>query len=359
MSRLRVGVVGVGALGQHHARILSELPEVELVAVVDSQPTRGQEVAARCRTRWLPDPQALIGEVDAVSVVVPTVAHLAVAADFLRHGVPVLVEKPLAHNVAAARELVELARQSGTLLQVGHIERFNPAWQAALPWLESPNYVRTERLAPFSFRSTDIGAVLDLMIHDLDLLLAVVRCPLRSVEAFGLALMGPHEDMVQARLSFQNGCIADLSVSRVHPHPRRSFTAWSRQGCVTIDLHQRTVLRYAPTAALLHGECPLELAAQPHADLETLKASVFGRWVEVSSPSVAAQDALTAELLAFLDCVRTGRRPLVDGETALEALLVADRILAQVACHQWDGHPGGAVGPCLLEAPLRGLRKAG
>jgi predicted dehydrogenase len=359
MSRLRVGVVGVGALGRHHARILSELPEVQLVAVADCQAERGQDVAARCHTRWVPDHRWLMDDVDAVSIAVPTVAHLPVAAEFLLRGIPVLVEKPLAHSLSAARELVELARRSGTLLQVGHIERFNAAWQAALPWLEDPKYVRTERLAPFSFRSTDIGVVLDLMIHDIDLVLAAVRSPLRMVEAFGAALMGPHEDMVQARLRFQNGCIADLTVSRVHPQPRRTLTAWSRQGCVAVDLHQRTVRRFAPTAALLHGASPVHVAQQGHANIEALKASVFGQWLESQELEVVVQDALTAELAAFVDCVRSGRQPLVNGEAALAAMEVADRVLGQVACHQWDGHPGGTVGPLVLDAPLNKLRQAG
>jgi len=359
MSRLRVGVVGVGALGRHHARILSEMPDVELVAVADSHAERGQDVAARCRTQWVADYRQLASDVDAVSIVVPTSAHLSVASEFLNRSIPVLVEKPLAPSVSAARELTELARSNRTTLQVGHIERFNPAWQDALPRLDAPKYIRAERLAPFTFRSTDIGVVLDLMIHDLDLVLSIVPSPLRAVEAFGMSLMGPNEDIVQARLSFQNGCIADLTASRVHPEARRSFHAWSRSGCVAVDLHQRTIQRFSPTPALLQGPPPVSLAQQPDADVEALKSSVFTRWFDFAQQSVPPQDALTAELASFLDCVRNQQQPLVDGDTALAALIAAERVLAQVALHQWEGHPAGPVGPHVLSAPTMGLRKAG
>jgi predicted dehydrogenase len=359
MNRLRVGVVGVGALGRHHARILSEMTDVELVAVADSHPARGQEVAERCRTRWVADYRLLLSEVEAVSVVVPTAAHLPVASEFLRHGIPVLVEKPLAPTVAAGRELAELARKQQTLLQVGHIERFNPAWQAALPKLDAPKYLRAERLAPFTFRSTDVGVVLDLMIHDLDLVLSLVRSPLRTVEAFGIAVMGPHEDVAQARLTFQNGCMADLTASRIHPSAKRGLQAWTRSGCTAIDLHARTVMHFAPTAALRQGESPVLVAQQPGADIESLKAAVYGRWLDSAEVAVPVQDALTAELAEFVGCVRNGSHPLVNGDTALEALLAAERVLSQVASHQWEGHPGGAIGPLVIDHQLSPLRKAG
>ncbi|OYW20849.1 MAG: hypothetical protein B7Z55_06695 [Planctomycetales bacterium 12-60-4] len=217
MSRVKVGVIGVGALGRHHARILSEMDGVELVAVADAHAERGREIAAKHGARWVSDYRQLLPDVDAVSVVVPTVAHLSVAADFLRARIPVLVEKPLAHNVEAGQALVDLAERHQTLLQVGHIERFNPAWKSAAPWCREPKYIRAERTSTFTFRSTDIGVVLDLMIHDLDLVLSLANSPIRSVEALGIGVMGDHEDAVQARLVFENGCVADLTASRISP----------------------------------------------------------------------------------------------------------------------------------------------
>jgi predicted dehydrogenase len=348
MPRLKVAVIGVGALGRHHARILSENPEVELVAVVDSREAQGQEIATKCGTKWLPDYQELLSRevVDAVSVVVPTVAHLNVAGAFLHAGIPVLVEKPLAANVAQARALVDLAAQNDLLLQVGHIERFNPAFQAASSRIRQPKYLRAERTSAYTFRSTDIGVVHDLMIHDIDLVLSLVQSPLASVEAFGVTVMGGHEDTVQARLRFANGCIADLTASRISPTVSRTLQAWCANGCVTCDMHTREVRHYSPSEQLRMGPSPLDLARQPDADIEQLKKDVFGKFVEVDTVPVDASgpDALSCELREFVECVKTGRAPHVDGEQGLAAMMVADEVLKNVALHQWEGRADGAIG---------------
>ncbi len=347
MPRLRLAVVGVGALGRHHARILSEFPEVELVAVADSRTEQGQEIATKCRTRWVADYHELVSRdvVDAVSVVVPTVAHREVAGAFLEAGIPVLVEKPLAANVTHARELVALASQQGTLLQVGHIERFNPAFQAASLLIVEPKYIRAERTSGYTFRSTDIGVVHDLMIHDIDLVLSLVRSPLRSVEAFGTTVMGGHEDVAQARLWFENGCVADLTASRISPVAARSLQAWSANGCVTCDMHTREVKRFAPSDSLKFGPAPLDLARQPGADIEQLKKDVFGRFVTVETPPINASgpDALTHELIEFVKCVGNGSSPHVDGEQALQAMIVAGAVLQSLAAHDWTGRRSAFV----------------
>jgi predicted dehydrogenase len=346
MTDLRMGVVGVGALGRHHARILSELPGTKLVAVADTDPTRGQAVAAKCGTQWFADYHMLFGRVDAVSVVVPTVAHLAVASEFLRQGIPVLVEKPLAPNVRDAETLVRLAAEHNALIQVGHVERFNPAWQAGAPFAENPKYIRAERTSPYSFRSTDIGVVFDLMIHEIDLMLSLVKSPIRSLEAFGIGVMGGgHEDAAQARITFENGCVADLTASRISPTVSRSWQVWSPDGFVSIDLHRREVSRFAPSEALRVGVSPLDLARQPGADLEQLKKDVFGKFVRIEAVPVSEGDALSAELTEFVNCVKTGGQPLVNGAQAAEAVSVAEKILAKVMTHEWDGHASGAVGP--------------
>lgn len=358
MNRLRVAVVGVGALGRHHARILSEMDGVELVAVADSQAERGQEVANKHQTRWVADYRELADSnlLDAVSVVVPTIAHRTVASPFLQQGIPVLVEKPLAANVTEAKDLVALASRNQTLLQVGHIERFNPAFQTARDHIVNPKYIRCERTSTYTFRSTDIGVVLDLMIHDIDLVLSLVNSPVRSCEAFGIGLMGQNEDAAQARLHFENGCIADITASRISPVASRSMTAWSASGCVTVDLHQRDVKCFAPGNALKFGTSPLERAAKPGADLEALKKQVFGHFIETDELKVDASgpDALTQELSEFVHCVRTGQTPHVTGKQACDAIVVADQVLKQIASHQWDGHVHGAIGPYPMSTiPLR------
>lgn len=360
MNRLRVAVIGVGALGRHHARILSEFDDVELVAVADSHAARGQEVAARHQSTWVEDYAQLLDKsiVDAVSVAVPTFAHRVVAGAFLEQGIPVLVEKPLAGNVTHARELVDLAFQNHALLQVGHIERFNPAFQAAEKIIVGPKYLRCERTSTYTFRSTDIGVVLDLMIHDIDLVLSLVKSPLRRCEAFGIGVMGKNEDAVQARLYFENGCVADLTASRINPVVSRSMTAWTSSGCVTVDLHQRAVKRFAPGEALLHGLSPLQRAAEPSADIEELKKDVFGKFIQTESLPVDAggPDALTQELREFVHSVTAGEQPHVTGQQAYAAMVIADQILQQVAAHQWDGHAFGAIGPYPVAA--NSLRKS-
>lgn len=352
MNRMRMAVVGVGALGRHHARILSELPSVELVAVAESHAERGRAVAEQCRTRWVADYSEILGEVDAVSIVVPTTAHWAVAGEFLERGIPVLVEKPLASTVQEARRLVELAGRKQTLLQVGHIERFNPAFQVAAKHCGSPKYIRAERVSPFTFRSTDIGVVLDLMIHDIDLILSLVRSPVVRTEAFGISVMGEHEDAVQARLVFQNGCIADLTASRISPTAARTMQVWSANGCVTVDLQSRSVTGYSPSETLQYGTSPVERARQPGADVEQLKRDVFGTFLKAEQPAVPAADALTAELASFVECVTTGKRPHVGGAEGLQAMLVADGVLQSVATHPWDGRADGAIGPHATSSSL-------
>jgi predicted dehydrogenase len=348
-----MAVIGVGALGRHHARILKSMKRVELIALVDSHAERGRQEAAKHNTRWVADHHDIFDEVDAVSIVVPTVAHGDVAGDFLSRGIPVFVEKPLAECVTTAQRLVDLADEHQVALQVGHVERFNPAFEAARPYCLAPKYIRAERFSPFTFRSTDIGVVLDMMVHDIDLILSLVGYPVREIEAFGVTLMGPHEDTVQARLKFENGCIADLSASRVNPEVRRNMQVWSHQGCVNIDMQQRIVTCTTPSAALMSGPSPVELSRQSGADIEALKARVFSEFLPTESIPVPPGDALTAELASFANCVRTKLRPHVDGHQALEAIQIAEWILRRVNTHQWDGHAQGSLGPQRRPSQLR------
>ncbi|MFM9964150.1 MAG: Gfo/Idh/MocA family oxidoreductase [Planctomycetaceae bacterium] len=331
MSSLRMAVIGVGALGRHHARIVSQIPGVELIAVADPNQAQGEKVAEAAKTKWVADHRVLIDDVDAVTIAVPTGFHFRVASDFLENGIHSLVEKPLAADLSEAMLLVQLADQTGATLQVGHVERFNPAFQLIRERCDSPRYIRSERLSPFSFRSTDIGVVHDMLIHDLDLILSLVRSRVSRVEAFGFSLMSEHEDAVQARLIFENGCLADLSASRIHPTTRRAATIWTATSCLDVDFGSREVTSYTPSARLSHGLTPVQQARLPGADIEQLKQDVFGSMIEVHKETPAPQDALTAEILEFVDCVRTGSTPTVTGAVALEALTIAERILGVLA----------------------------
>ena len=348
MNNLNVGVIGVGALGRHHARILAGLQSVNLVAVADSSEERGRVVAESSGCEWFSNYIEMLDEVDAVSVAVPTFAHKSVALECLSRGIPMMMEKPLAGRVAEAREIVELAESKNVTLQVGHVERYNPAAVAAFPLCENPKYIRSERLSSFSFRSTDISIVHDLMIHDIDLVLSVNDSHVVNVQAFGIALFGDLEDVVQARITFENGCIADLTASRVSPVAGRSMQVWSPTGCVTVDFTTRDVKHYRVGSTLREGLSPVQLAMQPGADVEQMKQNVFGHYIEIDEPTVTDQDALTAELAHFVDCVTNDKTPLVNGRTALRALEVADQIREQVQSHAWTNHSGGPIGPQVI-----------
>ncbi len=344
MAALRVGVVGVGHLGKEHARILSGLEDVQLVGVSDTNAVQAGLVAARCGTRSVGDYRELLPMVDAVVVVVPTLQHHAVARAFLDAGKPVLVEKPLTADLAQAEDLATRAARRGLTLQVGHIERFNPAFEELCRRPLQPRYVRCERAGGFTGRSTDVGVVLDLMIHDLDLVRSLVPAPVVSVTAIGTSVLGGHEDIAQARLTFADGCIADLSVSRVHPEAVRRLQVWGPEGHASADLATRKLTLTQPGAVLRAGRLDPRRLDAP--GLAALKADLFSthlQTLEVDCHNPV--DQLTRELQEFVRCVQTGARPRVDGEAGREAVALAEDVLS--ALHS-QRHPAPAG---LLFAP--------
>ncbi len=350
MTRLRMAVVGVGHLGQHHARILSTFPDVDLVGVVDPNAEQARAVAAKCHTQPFTDYESLLGRVDAVSVAAPTSHHHPVASAFLRRGVPVLVEKPVCKTVAEAEELIQLAAAAGVPLQVGHIERFNPAFEELVKRPIRPKFVEAERHGPFTGRSTDIGAVLDLMIHDLDLMIALVGGPVTEVHAVGASVFGGHEDMVNARLVFASGCVAHLTASRIAVRPKRRLRIWAPEGYAGIDFVTRKLHLVQQSDELRRqGLRPERMDA---AAKGRIKDDVFGRYLEVRNVDGDRKwDQLTNELRHFVECVRHNQTPRVTGEDGRDALALAERILASVRSHAWTGMPGQFVGPTDMPAP--------
>jgi predicted dehydrogenase len=348
MPRLRVGVVGVGHLGKEHARILSGMSDVELVGVVDSNGMRVETIARACSTRAFTDHRALVPLVDAAVIAVPTSYHCDVARDFLMHGLPLLVEKPMARTVRQAEEMIELAHRHGALLQIGHIERFNPAFEELLRHPLQPKFITCERYSGFSGRSTDIGVVHDLMIHDVDLVLALVRAPVHTVEALGVAVLGGNEDLAQARLTFANGCVADLKASRVHPTPVRCMHVFGPEGFAGIDFARRRLTLMQPAEHLRQRQIDSRHLDAPM--LASLKSELFGRHVQVQELNCDVSDQLTMELRNFLQCVRERRQPRVDGTAGKNALAVAGRILDRLHAHAWEG-ASGPSGPLHLPAP--------
>ena len=303
MNKTRIAVIGVGYLGAHHARLLAAMPEVDLVAVVDTKPGRAAEVAATHGTTALTDASTIVGRVDAVIVATPTASHLGVALPFVEAGVAVLVEKPIAASLAQADRLVEAAAARGSLLATGHTERFNPAVAAALPLVSNPRFIEIHRLGAFPERSLDIDVVFDLMIHDLDLLLAVVGSDVTSVEAVGVNVLTPRVDIANARLRFGSGCIANVTASRISRDRVRKARFFQHDSYVSIDYAEQEVEVYRLTAQ--DGGRP----------------AISGGRVDI-----ARDEPLRRELADFVDAVRTGRQPVVTGRDGRAALALATRV---------------------------------
>jgi predicted dehydrogenase len=340
MERLRVGVVGVGHLGQHHARILASLPDVELVAVADTRLEQAQTVADRCQTRALSDYRELLDRVDAVSIAVPTILHREVAGTFLARGVHTLVEKPLASTLPEAELLVSLARSAECALQVGHIERFNPALSALQQMALRPKYVHAERLSTYTFRSTDIGVVLDLMIHDIDLVLSMIAAPVRSVAAVGVSLFGEHEDVANARIEFEDGTVTNLTASRASYTSMRKMRVWGSEGYASIDFAAKQATLVQPSEEFLKGQLSLEGVdiSQPSA----VKDHLFGKVLRVDRVETPGREPLALELEEFVRAARGHSRPRVSGEDALRAMRLADQVLKSLNAHRWDSDPSSA-----------------
>jgi len=302
---MRVAVVGVGHLGKHHARILASLPGVELTAVVDTNQARAEEIAAANGTRALMRATSLIGKVDAVSIAVPTEQHLAVALPFLEAGTGVLVEKPMARSLEAADLIIAAAAKSGAVLAVGHTERFNPAVEVARPMLTDPRFIEVHRLGTFPERSLDIDVVFDLMIHDLDVVLSLVHSEVESIEAVGVPVLTGRVDIANARLRFANGCIANLTASRISRDRVRKIRFFQPAAYVSIDYGAQKVEMYR----LVKGEGP--------------KPSIEGGEIPVMN-----EEPLKRELADFVDAVANRRAPHVDGAQGRRALEIATRIVA-------------------------------
>jgi len=350
VKRLRVAVIGAGRLGGFHARKLARLEGAELVAVVDPLAEARDRLAVECGATPLADHRDLSGRIDAAVVAAPTRLHHPIALDLLDRGVHLLVEKPLCTTSAEAEELVRAARRRGAVLAVGHVERFNPALAVALPYVlrPAPKYVEAVRAGPFTFRSTDVGVVLDLLIHDIELVLSMVRSPLRRVEALGLSVLGGHEDVANARLEFDCGCVAVLSASRVSYEAVRRMHVWTPRAFAAIDLAARKTTLVRPSETLLARQLDLGgLSPEQWAHKEQILEEHLPR-EEIQSEPV---DAIALELADFVESIATGRSPRVPGEQGRDAVAVAEQILARIHAHAWDPRADGPTGPMALPAP--------
>ena len=302
MDTVRTAVIGVGYLGRFHAQKYAALAGSRLVAVADADPSARERVAAETGSRPVADYRDILGEVDAVSIATPTPAHHRIARECMERGVHVLVEKPVTETIEEARDLVAVAARAGRVLQVGHLERFNPAIRALEGTLGVPRFVESHRLAPFRERGTDVNVVLDLMIHDIDLIQSLVRSPIVSIDAVGTSVFSSGLDIANARIRYANGCVANTTASRISMKMERKLRLFQDDAYVSIDLQQKvlTVVRKPPEGS---GATPGQ--------------------VSIEERSYEQGDALLLEIESFLDAVRSGRPPAVTGEDGLRALETA------------------------------------
>ncbi|HTY44707.1 MAG TPA: Gfo/Idh/MocA family oxidoreductase [Patescibacteria group bacterium] len=295
MSKLKVAVVGVGHLGNIHARLYQEIPECSLAAVCDTNPERLGQVAAELQVPGYRDYTELFGKVAAVSIAAPTALHHRIAHDFLGAGIHTLVEKPFTRDLKEADSLIRLAHARNLILQVGHVERFNSAFAAVEKLINEPKFIECHRLSPFPHRSLDIGVVLDLMIHDIDIVLGLVKSPLKKVEAVGVPVLTPFEDIANVRLTFKNGCVCNLTASRISDEPMRKIRIFLPHAYISLDYKHEEAFVYQKTGAGITKEnLPIE-----------------------------KEQPLKKELASFVHCVLKNQTPLVDGKTARQALALA------------------------------------
>ena len=323
MTRLRCAVVGAGYLGRFHAQKYAALADCDLVGVADPLPEARARLAAELGVAAFADHRELLGRVDAVSIATPTALHHAIARDFLAAGAHVLVEKPVTATADEARDLIALAASKRLVLQVGHLERFNPVIVAVAGELSGPRFVESNRLAPFKPRGTDVSVVLDLMIHDIDLVEHIVRSPIASIDAIGAPVFTDEIDIANARIRFEKGCVADVTASRISLKAERKLRVFQADAYLSIDLQQKLLSIVRKPAAVADG-------ALPKVDLE--------------ERSFEQGDALMDEIRSFTDAARRGGRPVVSGEDGLRALETATRIAELV-------NRGAGAAPAPASAP--------
>jgi predicted dehydrogenase len=303
MDKIRVGVVGVGYLGQHHARIYSELKNAELVGVADVSLERAQEIAKKFKTEAFASFEELIGKVQAVSIVAPTSEHHRIAKAFLSAGVDVLVEKPVTVTIAEADELIDIAEKNALIFQVGHLERFNSAVVKMVELTTTPKFIECNRLSPFPDRSTDVDVVLDLMIHDIDIILSLVRSKVKHIHAVGIPVISRNVDIASARVEFESGCVANITSSRISIKKERKIRLFQPDTYISLNYQDQEIYAYHRI---------------PNKKDPEGKPDIVGGKVKVTK-----EEPLKAELEAFLSSVATRSKPLVSGREGRDALEVA------------------------------------
>jgi len=309
MGKVRVGVIGVGYLGQFHAEKYSRMDNVQLMGVVDLDRVLAEEVAARFDTRAFTDYKDLFGHVDAVSIVVPTEDHFSVAAKCLNHDLDVLIEKPMTATLEQADDLIKIAESRGLIMQIGHLERFNPAVIALKDIVRSPMFIEAHRLSIYKDRSTDVSVVLDLMIHDIDIIMNIVQSGIRSIHAAGAPVICEHADIANVRLEFESGCVANVTASRISTKNQRKIRMFQKDAYVSVDFTTREITIIRRDESISDDLIP---------------------GMDIRQRSFSKSDALEDELASYIQAVSTRQNPVVSGNAGRKALEVALSITDQI-----------------------------
>ena len=348
---LRLAVIGGGHLGRIHAKLASGSDQFEVVAIADPSFDSRELVEQQLGLPSVEDYHSLIGKIDAAVVAAPTLAHYEITSTLLRAGVHCLVEKPLALSADQSQRLVQIAANHRRILQVGHVERFNPMWTVAQSEIGSPKFIEATRFGPYSGRSTDIGVVLDLMVHDLDLILSLDRSEVHSIQASGVAVLGSHEDIAEARIEFESGCIANVKASRIAQNPTRRMQVYSSTGFADIDFSGESVEVVSPSAEVISRAVHLD--ELPAADRMEARNTVYGELFKSRSLPAPKRNAILDEQNDFALSIQTGAAPSVTGEDGARAVQVAREIIEQIQAHAWDGPASKPwrVGPLATEGP--------
>jgi predicted dehydrogenase len=334
MKKIRTAIVGAGKMGGIHAKVYSKLDEAQLVAIADMDLARAQNLAQQYNCQALSDPRELIGKVDAVTISAPTVAHKMLAELFISNRIPVLIEKPLASSVEEGRRIVELSKKYNTVVAVGHSERCNPVVQAMKRLKIEPMFIESTRVSPYPFRSMDVGVVLDVMIHDIDIILSLANSPVKKVEAVGVNVIADYEDICNARVTFENGCIANITASRLAMKTERKVRIFSRQAYLSLDYHRKEgiVIKTDPNIDMV--KWIREHQAAQDFDFSTVN---WTEMLHIEQLDITEAEPLKVEQQAFLKAVSDSScRPEVTAEEGLAALECAEKILACVRQHKWQ-----------------------
>ncbi|MCJ7507873.1 MAG: Gfo/Idh/MocA family oxidoreductase [candidate division Zixibacteria bacterium] len=330
MNRIKTGVIGTGHLGRFHAKVYSQLDGAELVGVYDIDQDKAKKVAIELGTNCFSELNQLLKEIEAASLVVPTSSHFEVGKEILESDVHLLVEKPIAQTVEQAEKLIVLAKEKNLTLQVGHIERFNPAFLAIENLKLNPKFIESHRLALFNPRGTDVAVVLDLMIHDIDLILSLVKSELIDIQAASISVITESEDIANARLTFENGTVANITASRISANNMRKIRFFQKNSYISLDLLRKEAEIYRlvdlKDYSLKEGE--------PSTIIGKIPTEQIGKTILYEKPKIEDRDMLTLEISSFLEAVRNGKKPKVTGEDGKRALEVALKIIEKSSQHR-------------------------